>query len=79
MNSIRRPRMRPRVRSTNWRTFAWLVEREAYLRIVNAVPHCAYCEKDQRQYVARARPDGMRRASTNLLKVYPERRFYYGP
>lgn len=33
MNSIRRPRKRPRVRSVNFRVFGWLLVREAYLRI----------------------------------------------
>jgi len=33
MNSIRRPRRRPRARSVSFKTFGWLLVREAFLRI----------------------------------------------
>lgn len=36
MNSIRRPRRRPRVDSVNWRTFGWVLIREAATNVLCA-------------------------------------------
>jgi len=79
MNTIRLPRKRPRVTSTNWRTFAWLVHREACLHIV--YPHDGRPGElaAARAWAYRWRRSGMDRVSLNLLKFFPERRWYYGP
>jgi len=38
MNTLRRPRRRPRVDSLSFRTLAWLLVREAYVLAVNGRP-----------------------------------------
>jgi hypothetical protein len=79
MNTITRPRKRSRVKSTNWRTFAWLVTREAALRIT--YPHLTegVHERAARAWAMRWRTDGILRVCGSLLKFHPGRRFYYGP
>jgi len=75
MNSIRRPRRRPRVRSVSFRTFAWLLVREAYLRVwyPEQVEHA---HTIVRRWVAMPATDRLVRASHRLFRREPDRRFF---
>lgn len=79
MNRLERPRRRPRVRSTSWQRLRWLVEREAALHVV--YPRLTGWVQDQ---AARREARGWKAPQARgiverLLKVFPERRWYYGP
>lgn len=79
MNSIRRPRRRPRRRSLSFRTFAWLMVREAALRVCYPVAVGGLSEPAARFSLV-GRPTGSMRSAVDLvLTVRPERQFYDGP
>jgi hypothetical protein len=75
MNSIRRPRARPRVRSVSFRTFAWLLVREGYCRIIF---RCAGNELDPvyKPEVMHSQPWHLHRHAQRILARYPNRREY---
>jgi hypothetical protein len=67
MNTIRHPRRRPRVHSTNFRTLGWLIRREAAWRILrhftgNGTPYA-------RAEFARLTTREVDRAARNRLAV----------
>ena len=78
MNSIRRPRLRPRARSVNFRSFAWLVQREAALHVIHPAIFDAAGERKSRGKINRWRTAAVTRLVRNLLALYPERRWWYG-
>lgn len=75
MNSIRRPRNRPRVKSVNFRSFWWLVRRQAALQII-AGPLSNLVSDAFTRWVLHHRPDALRDRVARTLRDKPERRIY---
>jgi hypothetical protein len=74
MNTIRRPRARPRVRSVNFRTLWWLLVREAYVQIMWAPAHPVDTAWP-RSHMARRTTWWLRRNGEAHLREYPGRRY----
>lgn len=75
MNSIRRPRRRPRVRSINWRTFAWVLLREAFVTALCHGTSWPIGDGRWRRTIARKSSSELRRHFALYLERHPERRY----
>lgn len=75
MNTIRRPRRRPRKSSVSFKTFGWLLVREAYLRIFYRRGPLHFSNAALRE-IACTRGDVLRRRADYVIRIYPERRYY---
>lgn len=76
MNSIRRRRGRPRVRSVNFRSFAWVLFREAALRVLAPDVSKPYAWEDWRRHLVRADGARIRLLVFKVLQLYPSRRYF---
>ena len=75
MNSIRRPRKRPRVRSVSFQTFGWVLIREAALCIgVGRGLHGAAF--GGRDYLAHLPPRHVMLRAERILRFNEARRYY---
>jgi len=75
MNSIKRPRRRPRVRSVSFHTFGWLLVREAYMRVF--FPETAEQPRTfLRAVVAQTRTDRLAERLNGALAVAEDRSYY---
>jgi hypothetical protein len=75
MNTIKRPRKRPRKHSVSFKTLGWLLIREAYLRI--AFHAIADPKPALRRYVLEGRrSDNLQRWAGDYITRYPERRYF---
>ena len=75
MNTIRRPRKRPRKRSVNLRTLGWLLIREAYTCITFRASAPAH--SFTRRYIAEAHTTAqLDRWAAELIRREPSRRYY---
>lgn len=75
MNTIRRPRKRPRKSSASFKTLGWLLVREAYLRIFYRRGPLEFSGPALRE-IAATRGDALRRHADYVIRIYPERRYY---
>lgn len=75
MNTIRRPRRRPRVRSVNFRTLWWLLKREAALCIMQPA-RARFPNTVIRQQLAGADTFRLRGWVAGYLLADSRRRFY---
>lgn len=75
MNSIRRPRRRPRVRSVNFRTLWWVLAREAAFAVCYQDGLGEPWELYWRRHLARMSTDRVRRYAEHVIAVDPPRRF----
>lgn len=75
MNTIRRPRKRPRKSSVSFRTFGWLVIRQVALHVLWG-PLADEDSDGYRRWLARASTDAVRRAVCGVLEREPNRRYY---
>ena len=78
MNSVRRSRKHPRVKSCSFVSFGWLVTREAAFHIVYPFVPGSLEEATARRAIAEAVTYNIRRVAESLLRFYPERRWYFG-
>jgi len=74
MNTIRRPRKRPRVKSVNFRTLWWLLVREAYWSIAS-LPQLPAFGARLRRNLAKRPTWWVRRRAEEFLALWPTRRF----
>ncbi|OLC20191.1 MAG: hypothetical protein AUH33_04160 [Chloroflexi bacterium 13_1_40CM_68_21] len=76
MNSIRRPRARPRVLSYSFRTLAWVLTREAALNVL--VPEEAFSNHRRywQRWMLRHGTDRVRAKAENYIAWTPRLRFY---
>jgi len=79
MNSIRRPRGRPRTDSVNFSTFFWVLRREAVLRVVFRTHVGSRFELHARREAARGTTDHAMRAAWRVIDYTPSRRFFPCP
>ncbi len=75
MNSLRRPRRRPRQSSVNFRVLGWLLVREGALRVCMA-PAVGTSVTVWRRFLAERRPASIVRLVGSVLRRYPERRIF---
>lgn len=75
MNTIRRPRKRPRKSSVSFRTFGWLLVREAYLRIFYRRGPLHFSTPALRE-VADTPAHVLRRRAEYVIRIYAERRYF---
>jgi hypothetical protein len=73
MNSIRRPRSRPRVDSLSFRVFGWVVLREAALRVIYPSAVGSISEPAARRTLAASDTSEVRDVTRVALAVHPER------
>lgn len=76
MNSIRRPRRRPRVDSMNFRTFFWVLLREAALRIAYPSSLGAISERAARVECSDRSSTRIASVCTAVIKQQPHRRYF---
>jgi len=74
MNSITRPRKRCRVKSVNFKVFAWLLIHEAYFRIVNPNGDSRSSGRIRSQ-IATRESSSLQADARWFLKRQPSRRF----
>lgn len=75
MNSIKRPRKRPRVRSVNFRVLWWLIAREAAWSIL--WPGAGPARRPEaRHWLVTAGTGYLRRFCERFLREHPQRRYY---
>lgn len=74
-NTIRKPRKRPRVKSSNFRTLGWLIRREAMFRIVQRA-RVDWGPSAERVYWANIQTPVAELATRHILRDFPERRYY---
>jgi hypothetical protein len=70
MNSVRKPRARPRIRSINFRVFFWLLTREAALQILGWENDGQLFEAPRELLAWNTRPR-LRRMVKRELEMYP--------
>lgn len=79
MNSINGPRRHPRRRSFNLRTFFWVLQREAALRVL----YPASMEKEQERFarlaVRKARPDHLKHLVFVTMAAHGRQEWYPAP
>lgn len=75
MNSIRRPRKRPRVRSVSFRVLGWLLVREAYVRIHRGRP-LDVDDRASRRTIMKIHTHVLRRSAERIMVVNDARRYY---
>jgi len=76
MNSIRRPRRRPRVQSVNFRTLWWVLLREAVLRVAYPSSIGAASEGSARNSCSSSDSARIRWLGEHILLARPERRYF---
>lgn len=74
MNSFRQPRKRPRVDSVCFRTFGWVLLREAYLSAIAYSVLGGELNAEWRRFVAKLPTPQLRRRLELFLERHPERR-----
>jgi len=74
MNTIRRARRRPRVRSLNWRTFGWVLLREAFVTALTHSTNWPVNDGRWRRTIAIKGTCEIRRSMRIYLERHPERR-----
>lgn len=76
MNSIRRPRRRPRIGSVNFRTLWWVLTREAVLRIAYPLSLGAPTERQARQACSGNDTQRVAQFGREIIKLKPERQWW---
>jgi len=76
MNSIRRPRRRPRVDSVNFRVFEWVLLRESVLRLLWPSYEEWGGQRQARQWLAKKARNQVLAIGADFLSRYPERRYH---
>ncbi len=75
MNTIRRPRKRPREKSSNFRTFWWVLAREAFLRITEIAHPNGFTELHRRQALCDRPTSWVVAVGRSFIRSNPGRRF----
>jgi len=75
VNTFRRPRKRPRDKSVNFRTFGWVVLREAFIRVTEHAAPTALSERLRREAVRDSSDKWVREVGQAFIRSNPERRF----
>lgn len=75
MNTLRRPRRRPRVESVNFRTLWWVLAREAAWRVIEPDLHVHIDRLPYRSWLRDISTDEIRRHVARVLRDAPSRRF----
>lgn len=76
MNSISRRRRRPRVRSVSFRSFVWVLQREAVLRVLFPTQAEMDGATAARDALLKADSWAVRRLGEHALRCRPERRYW---
>jgi len=75
MNSIRRPRRRPRKLSVNFRTLWWVIQREAFIRIWFPMG-MSHGNRRRRKWLCSCSSTFLTRQAQLLLADQPSRRYF---
>lgn len=76
MNSVRRPRRRPRDRSVNFRTLWWVLLREAAVRVCYRRSMGTGAEHQARLACSGRESAVIRKITEGILRERPERRYF---
>jgi hypothetical protein len=75
MNTLDRPRKRPRKLSVNFRTLWWLLVREAFVRVYYRT-ESSRCYQHQLDAVRSSETHRLIGRASQILRYQPERRYY---
>jgi len=75
VNTIRKPRKRPRDKSISFRTFWWVLQREAFMRITDFAAPTAFTDRLRRRALCDRTARWVRDVAESFMRQNPERRF----